>query len=260
MADQQEQDQKSKTIMIAFSQLLTNLKQNYKTISVGLVILILIFSLPIGVNSILATTNPLDNLIVGEGKDWISFYGSYSGGIITGLISFIILYKTINATRQEAKINRKRQDLESLSRMLEDIASLLVFGRIGNVALFHKNIELCQNEMINLDKIRDEVQRKRNAIHLFYDREKKSHIREYILALDLAGNKMIGEISEMIILVSHLNGISPDLLSIRKPTMHRIDTIINRQSENKTMFANPLYQAAQSWLEIEKIELENMEK
>lgn len=39
--------------------------------------------------------------IAGEPKDWIAFWGNYSGGIFSGLVSFIIIYLTLNDNHKE---------------------------------------------------------------------------------------------------------------------------------------------------------------
>lgn len=38
--------------------------------------------------------------VAGEPKDWISFWGSYSGALLTGIVSFAILYRTVKSNKQ----------------------------------------------------------------------------------------------------------------------------------------------------------------
>ena len=56
---------------------------------------------PVVLAYILNWTTPGSCSIAGEPKDWISFWGNYSGGIFSGLISFIIIYLTLNDNHKE---------------------------------------------------------------------------------------------------------------------------------------------------------------
>ena len=55
---------------------------------------IVIFVVPIGLNYLLPLKNSLFN-INGNEEKWFSFWSSYSGAVISGLITLIVLYSTL---------------------------------------------------------------------------------------------------------------------------------------------------------------------
>ena len=63
---------------------------NLFTLLIIVVVPIIIVVVPILINWIIGLHTPCKIIVVGESKDWLSFYGSYIGGIITALISFFI--------------------------------------------------------------------------------------------------------------------------------------------------------------------------
>lgn len=46
--------------------------------------------------------------VAGTTDTWIGFWGSYAGGCVTALISFVILYRTIQYNKEEA-VNRQQE-------------------------------------------------------------------------------------------------------------------------------------------------------
>ena len=65
-----------------------------KIITTSLLIFVIAIIIPIVMNYILIGS--VGAKVTGESKDWLSFFGSYLGGVFTAYISFIILSKTIN--------------------------------------------------------------------------------------------------------------------------------------------------------------------
>ena len=63
-----------------------------KIITTSLLIFVIAIIIPIVMNYILIGS--VGAKVTGESKDWLSFFGSYLGGVFTAYISFIILSKT----------------------------------------------------------------------------------------------------------------------------------------------------------------------
>ena len=61
-------------------------------------------------NFILSRDVLFDYKVVGEGKDWLSFYGS----IISSTVAFYALFRTIKSNRNNTQIDRMHQDLKDL--------------------------------------------------------------------------------------------------------------------------------------------------
>lgn len=57
---------------------------------------IVIFAIlaPVIVNFMLGSKTPFNIEVVGLPSEWISFYGSYLGGIVTALVGFYTIYRS----------------------------------------------------------------------------------------------------------------------------------------------------------------------
>lgn len=79
-----------------------------------------IFLLPIIINYVLIIPTPLGLNIVGSEIDWLSFWGTYLGGIIGAFVSFTILYLTLLHNKKEAEIERVNNALSQLKKDLSE--------------------------------------------------------------------------------------------------------------------------------------------
>lgn len=86
-----------------------NLPISIKTILFRLLIVtIIILIIPLIINKVILLPAMFD--IVGEGTDWLSFWGAYLGSIITAIVAFVILY-----------IQRKDNEKQNLKNREENI-------------------------------------------------------------------------------------------------------------------------------------------
>lgn len=143
------------------------------------IIVFVILFIPVCLNWIISTNTPWNISIAGNMKDWIGFYGSYSGGILAATISFIILIKTLKHNRNENLIDRKRQDIKELKHTLSERYSYLNFTRIRNIAfLLDSNQE--QNELLLLDTYYRELETYRHSFEILYEDSKEEYIINFI--------------------------------------------------------------------------------
>lgn len=96
-----------------------------KILKITFVLILGIFILPIIINFILILPTPFDLNTIGDEIEWLSFWGTYLGGIIGALVSFTILYLTLLHNKKEAEIERTNNRLlqlqQALSERLSDI-------------------------------------------------------------------------------------------------------------------------------------------
>ena len=71
-----------------------------------LLILSSIVLIPIAVNFIVFFHAPFPQLVTGDAKSWFSFFTTFVGTFVGALVSFTILYKTIENNQIESKNNR----------------------------------------------------------------------------------------------------------------------------------------------------------
>ena len=85
-----------------------NLQISIKTILFRLLIVtIIILVIPLIINKVILLPAMFD--VVGEGTDWLSFWGAYLGSIISAAVAFIILYIQKSENEKQNKTNRQLQ-------------------------------------------------------------------------------------------------------------------------------------------------------
>lgn len=80
--------------------------------------------LPIGVNFMMLSTVE-GTTVAGTTDNWIGFWGNYAGGCVTALISFVVLYRTIDYYKEEAAQRQKEAHKERLRTELSSRLALL---------------------------------------------------------------------------------------------------------------------------------------
>lgn len=217
-------------------------------------ILLAFLLIPMSINWILGLTTPFSINVTGEGKDWVPFYGSYYGSIITASISFIILNRTISHNKKEAEIVRKKQDLESLENLLAEHITLINFYKIGAVTLVLNDDSLTKAEILKLESFNFELIRKSNSLHLIFEGKPEQYAINYIANFDKCIDRMTKDINNMTHLISELpkrESLSDDL-DKRIEITERIKREILKHNSHKIDYAEPVYNAAKEWLKIER--------
>lgn len=83
------------------------------------------FIIPAIINCVLLIPIPFNFPIIGSNVDWLSFWGTYLGGIIGAFASFTILYLTPLHNKKAAETERKHNELlqlkKDLTKRLSDV-------------------------------------------------------------------------------------------------------------------------------------------
>ena len=110
------------------------MKKEFK--SIMLVIIVAIVIVPIVLNYLCLTTTPIP--IVGDGKIWIVFWGSYLGGIMAVLSTMYVLYKNHQreCRRKEYEIQKERLDLlcRDMGKLCSTIDMDILCSHLMNMA------------------------------------------------------------------------------------------------------------------------------
>ena len=87
---------------------------------------LLLLIVPVALNFVIGFT-PLGWSVAGDTENWVSFWGSYAGGCITAIISYVILKKTIDYNKKESALRIEESHMERLrSEVSTRLASLNV--------------------------------------------------------------------------------------------------------------------------------------
>lgn len=100
--------------------------------------------LPIGINFLM-----LSNLegaeVAGTTDNWIGFWGSYAGGCVTALISFVILYRTIEYNKEETV---KRQRESHKERLRTELSTRLARLNTKQFTVYYERLRQGQDPAV----------------------------------------------------------------------------------------------------------------
>ena len=101
-----------------------------------IILIILALIVPIILNIIIGSTNPLDSIrVVGAEKDWLAFYGSYLGALIGALITLYAMFRESKNNALNIMISNQENHIKDLREQLSVRIGEFMFGDIGNSAL-----------------------------------------------------------------------------------------------------------------------------
>lgn len=95
----------------------TDMTMKWKDILMGFIMAIAIVALsavvlilvPIGINYIVLSPTPEPLKLADPSNGWLNFFAVYYGSVITAIVSFVVLYKTIKNNHKENNTNRQLQ-------------------------------------------------------------------------------------------------------------------------------------------------------
>ena len=114
-------------------------------------------------NFILSRDVLFDYKVVGEGKDWLSFYGS----IISSTVAFYALFRTIKSNRNNTQIDRMHQDLKDLRNDLSERIAAINISRILQVVLAGNDFNIT-SELYRLDALAQDYIKLSNSTYFKY--------------------------------------------------------------------------------------------
>lgn len=111
------------------------------------IVLAIVLLLPIGINFLMLVAVKGVS-VAGTTGNWIGFWGSYAGGCITALISFVILYRTIEHNKQENLLRLQETHKE---RLRTELSSRLAYLNTKKFTVYYERLlegqspqELCK--------------------------------------------------------------------------------------------------------------------
>lgn len=155
---------------------------------------------PLVVNYLLSHHILWNYKVVGEGKDWIAYYGS----LISTIIAFFILYKTLNQNTKLSIITQKHQDLYRLKEDLSKRISNIDITQVIQSILFIEDFNY-QQELYRLNALSQFYTKESNATFLLYGFTDNTHSKNFCSAYCTCLDKLVKEdIHDLTILVKKL--------------------------------------------------------
>ena len=118
---------------------------------------------PIILNYLLSRNALWNYTVVGEGKDWLPYYGS----IMSSIAAFYILYQTLMQNRNLALLSHKHEELKLLKRDIARIISSIDLTQIIENSLYVDGFN-CTQELLRLNALAQYYTKESNAVFLVY--------------------------------------------------------------------------------------------
>ena len=133
------------------------MKRYWKEILLGMIIVL--FMIPLGIAFLLK----FDFIITDTSSGWIGFWGSYLGGIVGGLITLYVLFKTL-------KENRELQRKEHRVAFCNEICELSgeICGAINRECIYIRKFADKKNGEGNKDDLFNALLEKNKALELLH--------------------------------------------------------------------------------------------
>ena len=135
-----------------------------------------ILIIPIIINYVLLIPIPFNFSIIGSNVDWLSFWGTYIGGILGAFASFIILYLTLRHNRNEAEIERKSNQLLQLKKDLAERLSDVNFMPLHIDASNEINVH---NEISRLNMLYEIYGQKCSSVQFLYNNDENELAKQF---------------------------------------------------------------------------------
>ena len=81
----------------------------WKFILLFFVIIIILLAVPVSINYLILNPTPEGFRVADPSNGWLNFFAVYFGSVITALVSFVVLHRTIKNNHKENENNRKLQ-------------------------------------------------------------------------------------------------------------------------------------------------------
>lgn len=146
--------------------------ERYITIAIPIAI-----GLPFVLNVLIRWRSPYS--VVGEPQDWLLFYGSYIGGVLTAVIGIITLYQS--AKRSDMEIKRKHQDeiIMQLRQSLVKCISIFDYSRVGGISLYIDSPSMYDTVLKDMDDYLHKLASVSNAWYVAFGNQDKAIAKEF---------------------------------------------------------------------------------
>ena len=206
---------------------------------------------PIVLNFLLSRNVLWNYNVVGEGKDWLPYYGS----IMSSIAAFYILYQTLMQNRNLALLSHKHEELNVLRRDIARIISGIDLTQIIQNILYIDDFN-CSQGIIRLNALSLHYTKESNAVLLVYGNSNNKYASDFCnvfcTLIDSLVKDDIGELTNL--LVELRSGIITE-----DEYKQRLLVISKRITEERQQYyRNVVYPAAQNYVEHEEKKYNDM--
>lgn len=162
-----------------------------------LIIIVAFVVVPIVINYICLSTVP--SPVIGDGVTWLSFFGSYLGGVITALITLYILYKTMKTDKYKKEYEIQKEFYYRFCDDLGELSKVMEYEEIPFIlqSLKYTDAQGLATIKTRIREIDLQMKSHCNAFILKYEDEESITMCEYICVCKQFTNKMRDYITDI---------------------------------------------------------------
>ena len=231
-------------------------------------ILVVILLIPLCINSLILC--PAIFNFIGEGTDWLLFWGSYLGGAFAALVGFVTLFYSAKRQTTEISINHRKTELTRLQILLSDCISMFNYSKLLTIALYIDNMDKYDSIIKDMLIYHDNIIAKANVWGVIYAGNKQNQYIPIFQSRLEECIRVFGETnSGMQKLIIALKDRRSEIkfygkveacndVEIRK-IYNEIVRYIEQHDFIKKTYLQPLFDAAQDWLKNEQNEINKLQ-
>lgn len=232
-------------------------------------IIILVLITPIILNIIIGSTNPLDSIrVVGTEVNWLAFYGSYIGGVLSATVAFITMWQSSKHNTLNILIPQQEAHIKELNSALSERISKLDFAYIGSISLhtpkeeseeFYQKIPKVLDELNELSKETSRLYNSYGLLHSQTQNTDEKDLNEFYETCVKQYKKRIDEMTIMLVTVQN------DRTTVQYSTNYQsfrseLADFNIKLKEDKEHYTDVLFKKANSIIQAEEKKLEKLNR
>lgn len=168
--------------------------------SIFFVLIIAIVCIPIALNLICLTTIPLP--IIGDGKLWLNFWGSYLGGIIAVMSTMYVLYKNHDREIKRKLYEDKKIFFEKFCEDLGNLCAVINTDQLSYFIMSLKDPKVAIRTITDIGSLEEKIKVAYNVFCMKYahdgGKEKEDLLNAYYYCMEEILNR-VSDIQEAIV-------------------------------------------------------------
>lgn len=234
-----------------------------------IIIIILTLITPIILNIIIGSTNPLDSIkVVGTEVDWLVFYGSYIGGILSTAVAFMTMWQSSKHNMLNVMIPQQEAYIKELNSILSERISKLDFWYIGSMSLhapkeeseeFYQRIPKALDELNELSREASRLYNAYGLLHSQTQNDVEKDLNEFYRTCVVQYQKRIKDMTRMLVAVQ--NGQKSEQHSeIYHDFRTGLADFNTKLQDDKDNYTTVFFNKANALIQIEENKLKMMNK
>jgi len=217
-----------------------------------------VIAFPFLLNILIGMKRPQNITVVGHPADWLLFYGSYIGGILTAIIGYITIYWSNQRSKLQIQITEKQESIKRLESQIAECITTLDYSRVGIISLYLDKPDKYDVVLRITDNVCTTITVAANTWYVIYGDSHKKEIQEFQAKYAECANELIGRLNEVTLHIKKLQPIPIQETELRKPIIQKINDIVLQFNTFKGK-QEILLNKGRAWINTEKQELAELQ-